>query len=113
MNYHLGNWTPQQCIDYLVDRVRHEYANAVAEVRRSFAGNYDPMYQIAYMIGGMQIHALYKDLVDTGQMTNREFHDRILREGSIPIRMVKAILTNEDPDRDQLPDWDFAGFIYG
>jgi len=31
LNYHLGNWTPQQSIDYLVDRVGHEYANAEAE----------------------------------------------------------------------------------
>lgn len=112
MNYHLGNWTPQQCIDYLVNRVGHEYANAEAEVRRSFAGNYDPMYQIAYMIGGMQIHALYKDLVDAGEMSNREFHDTILKNGSIPIRMVKAILTNEPLQLDELPDWNFAGYIY-
>lgn len=112
MNYHLGNWTPQQCIDYLVERVGHEYANAEAEVRRSFAGNYDPMYQIAYMIGGMQIHALYKDLVDTGKMSDREFHDTILQNGSIPIRMVKAILTNESLHRDDIPGWDFADYIY-
>lgn len=112
MNYHLGNWTPQQCIDYLVERVGHEYANAEAEVRRSFAGNYDPMYQIAYMIGGMQIHALYKDLVETGQISAREFHDKILKEGSIPIRMVKAILQEENLNRDTVPDWDFADYIY-
>lgn len=112
MNYHLGNWTPQQCIDYLVDNVGHEYANAEAEVRRSFAGNYDPMYQIAYMIGGMQIHALYKDLVDSGEMTGREFHDTILKNNSIPIRMVKSILTNEALERDHLPGWDFADYIY-
>ena len=24
LNYHLGKWTPQQCIDFLVDRVGHE-----------------------------------------------------------------------------------------
>ncbi|MFX8937956.1 DUF885 family protein, partial [Acinetobacter baumannii] len=35
LNYHLGNWTPQQCIDFLVDRVGHERANAEGEVRRS------------------------------------------------------------------------------
>ncbi|PNW30662.1 UNVERIFIED_CONTAM: X-Pro dipeptidyl-peptidase, partial [Euhalothece sp. KZN 001] len=45
LNYHLGNWTPQQCIEYLVDKVGHEYANAEAEVRRSFEGNYGPLYQ--------------------------------------------------------------------
>jgi hypothetical protein len=35
--------TPQQAIDYLVDRVGHERANAEAEVRRSFLGTYPPL----------------------------------------------------------------------
>ncbi|GEM_PF-2011769 len=88
------------------------FFDAEAEVRRSFAGNYDPMYQIAYMIGGMQIHALYKDLVKAGQMEARDFHDRILKEGSVPIRIVKAILLEESLNRDTVPDWDFAEYIY-
>ncbi|MCH5715027.1 DUF885 family protein [Niabella hibiscisoli] len=65
LNYHLNKWTPQQCIDFLVDRVGHERANAEGEVRRSFTGGYGPLYQIAYMIGGLQFYALKKELVDT------------------------------------------------
>ena len=38
LNYQLGNWTPQQCVDFLVERVGHERANAEAEVRRSTHG---------------------------------------------------------------------------
>jgi uncharacterized protein (DUF885 family) len=33
LNFHLGKWTPQQCIDFLVERVGHERENATAEVR--------------------------------------------------------------------------------
>ena len=58
LNYHLGNWTPQQCIDFLVDRVGHERANAEGEVRRSFKGDYSPLYQVAYLTGGLQLMAL-------------------------------------------------------
>ncbi|MFO7847028.1 MAG: DUF885 family protein [Balneolaceae bacterium] len=112
LNYHLGNWTPRQCIDYLVDRVGHEYANAEAEVRRSFTGGYGPLYQIAYMIGGMHFYALHKDLVDTGQMSAREFHDTILKQGSIPVRMVKSILTEEPLEKDSIGDWNFADYIF-
>ncbi|MEX0647802.1 MAG: DUF885 family protein [Balneolaceae bacterium] len=112
LNYHLGNWTPQQSIDYLVERVGHEYANAEAEVRRSFTGNYGPLYQIAYMIGGMQIYSLYQDLVDSGEMSAVDFHDTILKNGSIPIRMVKAILTDEPLKRNQIESWKFADYIY-
>lgn len=112
LNYHLGNWTPQQSIDYLVERVGHEYANAEAEVRRSFAGSYDPMYQVAYMIGGMQFYALYKDLVDTGIMTAKEYHDIVLKSGRMPVRMVKSIVTEEELQRDDIEEWDFADYIW-
>lgn len=112
LNYHLGNWTPQQSIDYLVERVGHEYANAEAEVRRSFEGNYGPLYQIAYMIGGMQIYALYKDLVENGEMSAKEFHDTILKEGSIPIRAVRSILNHENLTKEGPDAWNFAEYIY-
>jgi uncharacterized protein (DUF885 family) len=112
LNYHLGNWTPQQSIDYLVNRVGHEYANAEAEVRRSFTGGYGPLYQIAYMIGGMHFYSLYQDLVEEGDMTAKEFHDQILKEGSIPVRMVKSILTNEQLQKDEIEDWNFADYVY-
>lgn len=112
LNYHLGNWTPQQAIDYLVNRVGHEVANAEAEVRRSFTGGYGPLYQIAYMIGGMHFYSLYQDLVENGSMSSREFHDRILKEGSIPVRMVKAILTEEELAKDGLDNWQFSDYIY-
>ena len=58
LKYHLGEWTPQQCIDFLVDRVGHERANAEGEVRRSFYGGYKPLYQIGYMFGGLHFMAL-------------------------------------------------------
>jgi uncharacterized protein (DUF885 family) len=112
LNYHLGNWTPQQCIDYLVNRVGHEVANAEAEVRRSFTGGYGPLYQIAYMIGGMHFYSLYQDLVENGEMSSKEFHDTILKNGSIPPRMVKSILTNEPLEKDQISDWRFSEYIY-
>ena len=70
-----ARWSPQECIDFLVDRVGHERANAEAEVRRSFNGNYAPLYQVAYMMGGLQFRALHEELVSRAEMTNREFHD--------------------------------------
>ncbi|MBI1739153.1 MAG: DUF885 family protein, partial [Acidobacteria bacterium] len=109
LGFHLGTMTPQQCIDFLVDRVGHERANATAEVRRSFNGSYAPLYQIAYMMGALQFRALHKELVDSGKMTNREFHDAILKGGRIPVEMVRAMLTKQPPVRDFAPTWKFAG----
>jgi len=40
-------------------------------------------------------------------MTDREFHDAILREGPIPVEMVRAILTKQKLSRDYTPNWRF------
>jgi uncharacterized protein (DUF885 family) len=111
LGYHLGRMSPQECIDLLVERVGHERDNATAEVRRSFAGGYSPLYQAAYMLGGLQIRGLRKELVDSGKMTERAFHDAILKENRIPIAMVRASLTGQKLTRDYRPDWKFYGEI--
>lgn len=107
LNYHLGKWTPQQCIDFLVDRVGHERANAEGEVRRSFEGNYGPLYQLAYMIGGLQFYALKKELVDGGKMSYKEYHDAVLHENNMPVEMVRAILTKQVLAKDFKTSWRF------
>jgi len=111
MNYHLGKWAPKQCIDFLVERVGFERANAEAEVRRSFTGGYGPLYQIGYMLGGLQFRALHKELVTSGKMSNIQFHDRILKENNMPVEMVRAILNNQVLPDNFSTKWKFAGDI--
>ncbi|QQS32742.1 MAG: DUF885 family protein [Acidobacteriota bacterium] len=105
LNFHLGKWTPQECVDLLVNKVGHERDNALAEVRRSFSGDYGPLYQMAYMMGGLQFYQLHKDLVGTKKMTDKQFHDAILKEGSIPVEMVRAILTKQPLSREFKTNW--------
>lgn len=107
LSYHLGTMTPEQCVDFLVERVRHERATADAEVRRSFNGSYPPLYQAAYMLGALQIWRLREELVDTGKMKEKDFHDALLKEGSIPIEMMRAILTKQKLSADWQPSWRF------
>jgi Bacterial protein of unknown function (DUF885) len=107
LNYHLGKWSPQQCIDFLVDRVGHERANAEGEVRRSFTTNYGPLYQLAYMTGALQFYALKKELVDTGKMTFKQYHDAVMRENSMPVEMVRAILIKQPLTREFKTSWKF------
>jgi uncharacterized protein (DUF885 family) len=107
LSFHLEKMTPQECIDLLVKRVGHEPDNATAEVRRSFDGSYGPLYQAAYLLGGMQLYALHHELVDSGKLTNRAFHDWILKENRIPIEMVRAILTKQKLTRDFQSNWRF------
>lgn len=107
LNYHLGKWTPQQCIDFLVDRVGHERANAEGEVRRSFTTNYGPLYQLAYMTGAFQFYALKKELVDSGKMTYKQYHDAVMHESSMPVEMVRAILTDQKLKANFKSEWRF------
>ena len=107
LSFHLEKMTPQECIDFLVNRVGHERDNATAEVRRSFDGSYGPLYQIAYLIGGLQQYSLHHDLVDSGKMTNRQFNDALLHENRIPIEMIRAVLTNQKLTRDYKTSWRF------
>jgi uncharacterized protein (DUF885 family) len=109
LKFHLGKMTPQECIDFLVERVGHERDNATAEVRRSFQGFYGPLYQCAYLVGALQFRALHKELVDSGKMSNRAFHDAILKENSMPIEMVRAALTGQKLSRDFSSSWKFYG----
>ena len=110
LSFHLEKMTPQESVDFLVDRVGHERDNAAAEVRRSFSGDYGPLYQIAYMIGGLQFYSLHREFVGGKKMSNRTFHDAILKEGPIPVEMVRAILTKQKLDRDHKPGWKFYDF---
>jgi hypothetical protein len=110
LSYHLGRMTEAEAVDFLVQRVGHERANAAAEVRRSFAGAYSPLYQVAYMMGGLQFRALRRELVESGQMTEREFHDAVLRGGTMPVELVRARLTGgRELTRDYTARWRFAG----
>ncbi len=107
LSFHLEKMTPQQCIDLLVERIGHERDNATAEVRRSFTTSYGPLYQAAYLLGGLQLRALHRDLVESGKLTDREFHDRILKANAIPIDMVRALLAERKLTPEYSPDWKF------
>ena len=108
LGYHLGRLSPQDCVDLLVNVVGHEVAHAEGEIRRSLAPNTPPLYQCAYMLGGMQFYVLHRELVDSGKMTNREFHDRILKGNSMPVEMVRAEISDIPLTRDYKSNWRFA-----
>lgn len=107
LNYHLGKWSPQECIDFLVDRVGFERANAEGEVRRSFQTHYPPLYQAAYLLGGIQIMGLKHELVDSGKMSFKEFHDAFMKENQIPIELMRAVLTNQKLSKNFKTNWRF------
>jgi len=107
LSFHLERMTPEEAIDFLVEQVGHERNSAAAEVRRSFEGDYSPLYQVAYMIGGLQFRELHREMVESGRMSNRDFHDHILRAGRIPVEMVRASVRGDHLSRDFESSWRF------
>jgi uncharacterized protein (DUF885 family) len=112
LNFHMGYWTPGEAVDFLVNKVGHERDNAAAEVRRSFeSAQYQnqPLYQAAYLLGGLQLRGLRKELVDSKSMTNKAFHDEIMRQGNMPMALLRLRMTKQKLTRDMDINWKFYG----
>lgn len=107
LKFHLGEMTPQECIDLLVDEVGHEYANAEAEVRRSFTTSYPPLYQLAYMMGGLQFYALRNEMLAQG-WTEKQFHDRVMVEGRMPVELLRSLLQELPLSKNYKTKWKFS-----
>ena len=111
LSFHLGKMTAPECVQFLIDRVGYERANAEGEVRRSFNGSYAPIYQCAYMLGALQFYALHKELVGSGKMTNRAFHDACIAKATCRSRWCAWPSNGQKVTRDYQTSWKFYGDI--
>jgi uncharacterized protein (DUF885 family) len=107
LKFHLGKMTPNQMVDFLVDQVGHERLGATSEVRRFISDGFSPLYQAAYMLGGLQIEALRKELVDSKKMSEQEFNDAVLEQNAIPIEWIRAEFLNLPLTRQTKSTWKF------
>ncbi|HLO41646.1 MAG TPA: DUF885 family protein, partial [Phycisphaerales bacterium] len=113
LQFHLGTMSPEEMVTFLVDRVGHEKNNAMSEVRRYIGGDYAPLYQVGYMMGGLQIRAMHTEAVESGTMKEKEFNDAVLTQGSIPVELVRAALLKTPLSRDAEASWKFADTLPG
>ncbi len=107
LKFHLGQMKPDEMVTYLVERVGHEKFGATSEVRRFIKGDYSPLYQCGYMLGGLQLISLHKEIVAHGKMSEKQFHDTILHLGPIPIELVRASLLKQPLSADFKTSWKF------
>ncbi len=98
--------TPDEMVAFLTDRVGHEKFGARGEVRRFIQA--EPLYQVGYLIGGRQILALHDEMVGPGKLSERQFHDAVLKQGPMPIELLRAALTGTKLPKDAKPSWRFA-----
>jgi hypothetical protein len=107
LRFHLGQMTPAEMVEFLIDRVGHERSGATSEVRRYISGGYSTLYQCSYMIGALQLQALQREAVANGRMTAKAFNDAVLRCGPIPIELMRAELLGIPLTSTSTPTWRF------
>jgi uncharacterized protein (DUF885 family) len=87
---HRGELTPEEATDFLVEHTSFERPNARAEILRY---TYTPTYQLSYLLGKVLLLGLREDersrLGDAFDL--RDFHDRLLRNGSLPISFHRRL----------------------
>jgi len=107
LKFHQGEMEPGEMVKFLTDRVGHETFGAKSEVRRYIRGNFSPLYQSGYMLGGLQLLALHGEIVGGGKMTEKQFHDTLLTLGPIPVELVRASLLELPLKLDHATEWKF------
>jgi hypothetical protein len=93
---HTGHMTYQQGIDFFVKEGYQTRTNGERETKR---GTSDPTY-LYYTLGKLEIMKLRADYKKKrgSAFTLEEFHDRFMREGTPPIKIVrKAMLGDDSP----------------
>ena len=91
---HRGELTEDEATDFLVEHTSFEPANARAEVRRY---THTPGYQLSYLLGKVLILGLREDEKRRlgPAFSLRDFHDTLLRNGSLPISFHRRLLRGE------------------
>ena len=88
---HRGEVQVDEATRFLVEQTSFEEANARAEVRRY---TYTPTYQLSYLLGKVLLLGLRADEQARlgSAFSLRDFHDTLLRNGSLPISFHRRIL---------------------
>jgi len=90
VSLHTRGMTVQEAIDFMVEKVQLEPANATAEVRRY---TQTPTQPQSYLMGKLQILDLVEDYRKAHpEASLRDVHDAMLGAGSLPPRLMRQAL---------------------
>jgi uncharacterized protein (DUF885 family) len=94
---HTGEMSFDEAVDMLVNVAKLERVNAVGEVRRYTQTPTQPM---SYLVGKHQILDLrQRERQRLGSRFDlRDFHDRLLAQGSLPVALIEASFASDQGD---------------
>ena len=86
-----GKMSFDEAVDFLVDKVKLQRPNAVAEVRRY---TQNPAYQLSYLLGKHMLLELRDEIKKKmgTDYSEKFFHDTILYAGSVPMKYLRQRL---------------------
>ena len=86
---HVLGWSRQQAIDYMLAHTLESRAVIESEADRYIA---NPGQATAYMIGRLEIERLRRESEERlgAEFDIREFHDKVLESGSIPLALLRS-----------------------
>jgi uncharacterized protein (DUF885 family) len=100
VNLHTGKWTFDQAVKYFMEAGGLDREAATGEAAGAAAS---PTQKITYMVGKWQIMRLlgkYKDQQGANFRLG-QFHDDLLKNGSLPLSIVEWIVLNDSSSLDQ------------
>ncbi|MFN2511808.1 MAG: DUF885 domain-containing protein [Pyrinomonadaceae bacterium] len=100
VNLHTGKWTFEQAVNYFMEAGGLDREAATGEAAGAAAS---PTQKITYMVGKWQIMRLLGKYRDKQGANFRlgQFHDDLLKNGSLPISIVEWILLDDRTSLDQ------------
>jgi uncharacterized protein (DUF885 family) len=100
VNLHTGRWTFDQAINYFMEAGGLDRESATGEAAGAAA---NPTQKITYMVGKWQIMRLLGKYRDKQGSNFRlgQFHDDLIKNGSLPLSIVEWILLDDSSSVDQ------------
>lgn len=100
VNLHTGRWTFDQAVKYFMEAGGLDRESATGEAAGAAA---NPTQKITYMVGKWQIMRLlgkYRDKQGANFKLG-QFHDDLIRNGSLPLSVIEWILLDDSSSLDQ------------
>jgi len=97
---HAQGWSRQQAIDYLANNTALSLHNVQTEIDRYISW---PGQALSYKIGELTIKRLRKNAEEAleEKFDLREFHDQVLKNGSMPLSMLEKIIHQYIADKKE------------
>ena len=94
VSLHTRGMSIEEAVDFLVEKVHLARPSALIEIRRY---TLTPTYPLSYLLGKLEILKLREEMREKlgAKFSLYDFHDRLLKKGTIPVKLARKELLKE------------------